>query len=104
MNDLIERLKAAIDADERAALAMMPGPSQPHIQCPDGTQIYMRPNINEPARTLAMVAAHRKILSEHEMWDVGPVTGCGTCDADGVASTNSWPCPTVLALAEAYGI
>lgn len=57
---------------------------------------------HDPAFVLADIAAKRKILDEHR-----PIMGagwCSTCDVPGDVKGREAGCPTVLALAEAYGI
>jgi hypothetical protein len=144
MNDLIERIKAQLDADEflaqeaaRAVADRTYAPASldekakltvswqaktwlfhkivfvndpgwdPKVTDTVWAQVADHIARHDPARTLAMVAAHRKILDVHgelKSATPGTVSGCVTCDADGVVYEDSWPCPTVLALAEAYGI
>jgi hypothetical protein len=65
--------------------------------------------VNGVPTVLRQVAAHRKILNEHQPYGDrlrmawGEITACGTCGSVDDSPTE-WPCPTVLALAEAYGI
>jgi len=133
MADLIERLKAALDEDERVAMA---AESQAwHAREPDSlglrvvsvsfdtdqvTASILSGNANhiarhDPARTLAMVAAHRKILDLHRTiedppppWQSGGDTryACSICDYTPESHLfHKEPyCDTVLALAAAYGI
>lgn len=56
---------------------------------------------HDPAFALADIAAKRKILDLHQQREPG---WCETCDVPGDAKGNEHGCPTVLALAEAYGI
>lgn len=66
--------------------------------------------MHDPAAVLRRCAADRKILAEHKPQPDG--TGfpdslqCGTCSRDGGDGYQylvPYPCPTVMALAEAYG-
>jgi hypothetical protein len=70
---------------------------------------------NDPASALRMVAAHRKILDLHGPDDQRNRRGtfdqrrCVACLTDRYGYSDDWepdpwPCPTVLALAEAYGV
>lgn len=53
---------------------------------------------HDPASVLRMVAAHRKILDLH------PDDGQDQPLCNGCGGEFRWPCPTLTALAEAYGI
>ena len=118
MADLIERLKAALDEDERVAMA---AESQAwHAREPDSlglrvvsvsfdtdqvTASILSGNANhiarhDPARTLAMVAAHRKILEllpDIETAEAWMHQEVGHLAPDVIQ-------PLVEALAAAYGI
>lgn len=71
---------------------------------------------HDPASTLRRCAADRKILELHVPVIlhaghplVPPVAGatrrvCRSCSPMVGSADDSWPCPTLLALAEAYGI
>lgn len=132
MSDLIERLRAAIDEDERLANLMPPWPwtvNADEVLATDGDLVCepfalsnnqlrnMAAYIvrHDPARVLRMVAAHRKILDGHPPFPVrqngnGRVFAyeCATCHEKGTWENEplrqDWPCPTLLALAEAYGL
>jgi hypothetical protein len=105
MTDLMERLKAALDEDERLALesegAWIPlGPAE----C-DERPIARHMARHDPARTLAMVAAHRTILT----WAENAIKMC-TVSEDGVlgkpgehmmGDIGRW---NIQALAKAYGL
>jgi hypothetical protein len=56
---------------------------------------------HDPAHVLADIAAKRKILDLHQQREPG---WCSTCDVPSDVKGNEAGCPTVLALAEAYGI
>lgn len=62
-----------------------------------------------PPSVLRLVAAHRKILAEHGPYSQvlrmarGEIVACMSCGSVDDSPTE-WPCPTLLALAEAYGI
>jgi hypothetical protein len=63
--------------------------------------------LHDPASVLRRCAADRKILAEHapavDSWDPYACTGCGSDDYGwNVDHTND--CPTLLALAEGYGL
>lgn len=63
--------------------------------------------MHDPASVLRRCAADRKILAEHvpavDSWDPYACTGCGSDDYGwNVDHTND--CPTLLALAEGYGL
>lgn len=117
---LIQAIRAAIDEDERIAVmaAMRPGEETwqtsvrngpESIRAESGIHIasYVanehRPHIvrHDPVRVLRQVAAHRKILDAHPM-DSMPRwrPWCTTCHDE----TVDYPCDTIAALAEAYGI
>ena len=84
MTELIDQIKAAIDEDERVAREV------------------------GDARVPRQVAAHRKILELHPPFvadedDPDPI--CETCvEGSHLYDVSAYPCPTLLALAEAYGI
>ena len=155
LNDLIERLKAAINDDERVALGAKNhtgrwswshgfGEMCNDSTCPFGSlldeaepdedvqgTVLMQVHgydikepwegaehiaRHDPARTLAMVAAHRKILELHRIevealvpgFPPTPEYACVVCDRHeqdgGLIYGQELGCPTVLALAAAYGI
>jgi hypothetical protein len=60
-----------------------------------------------PARVLADIAAKRRVVELHrEVWhthwaDVRE-TACATCTRGPLESGDTWPCPTLLALAQPY--
>jgi hypothetical protein len=111
MSDLIAKINAKLDAEELAARDAI---KQSHTsrRLIDGQMVAVpiRPSrwrgaAWPPERVLRQVTAHRKILELHAArlvtlpgWDSNPDTPwCGECNA-------RFPCPTLLALAEAYGI
>jgi hypothetical protein len=78
VSGLVEQLKEAIDADERLALAAIrvgvtPPPQQSEsgewtavgMQSPYDARVDDHIARHDPARTLAMVAAHRELLAKH---------------------------------------
>lgn len=90
--DLVERLRAAIDEDERAArYALQVGGTgvwtevSSGVLCLEGVdgwdglhalgdqRLTRHMEVHDPARVLRQVAAHREILAEHEhmTWGVG---------------------------------
>lgn len=150
MDDLIAHIRAAIDEDERIALAANPSPWRfriPNANHLDQNTIFgdgeprgvdkLRQVCNvemawereanaahivrhDPARVLRQVAAHRKILDLHDY--ISKTGHCAFFDRErGIHRTQCWhcpgcggrdwdidgfnsPCPSVLALADAYGI
>jgi hypothetical protein len=146
--ELIERIKAAIDEDERVANAATPGrwvvggwrgASRSNVHAPDyrpkgfsnGQHVAETivaeggmgpwaadlrgsgfPHANaehvarhDPARVLRQVAAHRKILEEHDIECPGEnYQYCRVCHDYQRHDAQSAPCVTLLALAEVYGI
>ncbi len=52
----------------------------------------------DPARTLARVAADWRVLERHQQFESGD--WCARCDGP----TEDWPCPDVRDLAARYGI
>jgi hypothetical protein len=156
--DLIAKIRAAIDEDERVALAATPGPWHVAnsidfegvvVHGPDTikwagidskTGLWVEhlgpvevveedtengPTVgrvdaehmvrHDPTRVLRQAAALRKILELHQRIAGDPhydhpdtCTECGTSiyDRNGQQRTSqrSWPCPTLLALADIYGI
>lgn len=111
VDDLIAKIRAAIDEDERIAKAAKEvADGYVGDVVPDGgpqgwTDLHgLR---QDPDRTLAMVAAHREILELHERSENYPheCTECGDFGDCGCArGSEDWPCPTLLALAKGYGI
>lgn len=138
MNDLVARIRAAIDDHELAATQCQErdwrfngansctvvafhtdGSSRTIAWCRNGydddfsNSIHIA--VNDPARVLAMVAAHRLILDEHVAYNVkyaGTPTaidddhciGCGFDASEEYRTEHIGDCPTVLALAAGYGI
>lgn len=129
MTELIDKIRAAIDEDERLALAVtwpmwtaVHKPVEHQIrgtENPERNSYYIGATSqpapvdhmarHDPARVLAMVAAHREILEEHKPstrragWDRDE-TICGTCSYDSGTDDYAFPCPTMRALAKGYGI
>lgn len=137
MTELIEKLRAALDDDERVAQASIGRNGRAEhgrgnwTHLDDGRveddQDILRVRFtwraegahiarHDPARVLRQVAAMRKVLELHSPVDVvafGKVTAreCAACfDVDTYRGYSEepprldWPCPTILAFAEAYGI
>jgi hypothetical protein len=126
--ELIARLRAALDEDERVALgaAQRCGPEwtldrhdteDPYsdgISAPGGSIVSSGDVMvsegehmerHDPARVLRQVAAMRKILDEHEIEEPGTdYQYCRSCQDHERHDARSAPCATVLALAEALGI
>lgn len=127
---LIEALKVRLDIDERIARATLLTASDDGdwIVCYDrsgepngvvGTCIHIGVSVGgdldepaqafhiarqNPARTLAMVAAHREILELHKRSDEVPwYSVCDRCGTP-LEYPVDWPCPTIKALAKGYGI
>jgi hypothetical protein len=95
VDELIAFVRAALDEDERVALAC-PDKTWPQIGNGAGAEHIAR---WDPARVLAEVEAKRRILDEH---DPSPTTKtcCPTCrDYDEPIQA---PCPTVRLLAQPY--
>ncbi|MFL3869268.1 hypothetical protein LT966_21955 [Streptomyces griseobrunneus] len=75
------------------------------------TAVNLEPFLHDPALATRRLRADRKIFAEHEPRQDG--TGfpdglqCRTCSRDGGDGYQylvPYPCPTIVALAEAYGI
>lgn len=134
MDQLVAALRAALDEDERIAREACDGSSggwfvgrknnvyRVEDENPQGDEehaLVVWGNISvqsdhierqDPKRTLAMVAAHRKILELHEHVAVDGIDfdngfGCGICATSQLwgTLTKGW-CATVTALAKGYGI
>lgn len=127
MSDLIAKLRAQLDDDERAALyatqdngtgiwdevvsgtLRLNGVEGLDGLIPIGDQRLTRHmERHDPARVLRQVAAMRKILDLHEPFvadENEPDPICQTCiEGSHLYDVNAYPCPTVLAVAEAYGL
>lgn len=128
MTDLVERLRAALDARERlidgsGILGWLT------YREDDGTMRYTTAAsksgdhwivdgceatgwasahvVHDEDRERREVAAHRKILDEHRPWsDRQPPAceGCGLDNQEYERTPDINQCPTLLALAEAYGV
>jgi hypothetical protein len=88
--------EAAVRADDQAVALVQTGRNE-----------HLLITLNDPAAVLRRCAADRKILEHHEPnthgIDVYACTGCGSDDYGwNVDHTND--CPTLLALAEGYGL
>ena len=123
MTDILAAIEAAIAEDERTAREATPGPwrwghmwppykygllGAPHpvSGAPQSIVPSAVPDLlpskydaqhiarHDPARVLRQAEAHRRILAVHQLED----GGCESCTSE------YWPCPTVRALAHAYGI
>lgn len=128
MTDPVAKLRAALDETERIALAAGGigwrrsrwTQDEGRVETADGDIVVYDEGVpsgdqaahivrHDPASVLRIVAAHRKILAEHpaqerrESWDEYR-TICATCTYDSGTDVLAFPCPTVAALAEAYGI
>ncbi len=118
--DLHARLVAALDEERARAEAATLGPwrtSEEEVQdlhfgplkatVLHGPDVYsLRPRdaehiaAQDPFRTLARVAADRRVLERHQ-WHVLPLPfGPVGCDWD----STPWPCPDIRDLAARYGI
>ncbi len=115
--DLHARIVVALDEEQARAEAATPAPwsaSEEEVQDlhfgPVQATVLHGPDIyslgladgrhiaaQDPARTLARVAADRRVLERH--WNQHAV--CNWC---GDEIPMSWPCPDVLDLAARYGI
>lgn len=143
MNDLLQKIEAAIAETERIARSALRNPARYDAKLGDyvdigvddgewvasgcmvepanpgrgdvfqgGITIYDEGGhteeqathiaLNDPKRVLRRVARDRKLLEEHKPRDVEsiPYTECVTCHGSYV----SWPCATVVLLAEDYEI
>lgn len=103
MDDLIARLRAALDETERIALAAVRFDYGVASWADDGDPVNIHIALHDPERELRMVAAHRNILDLHQ--------GNHTCAAWGDGMVDSYAtildgdiCATVLAVAGGYGI
>lgn len=122
MDSLLDQLRAAIDEDERIALAVRHEEWTEAVE-PGHMNEYDEPEHNHitrhaPARVLRQVAAHQKILELHQIdytafryniYGEPQRAGwvCSVCSecVDGEPQRGDGPaCPTVVLLAEAYGI
>jgi hypothetical protein len=139
VSGLVEQLKARLDADERIALDA--GATAPHWGEGGNPYLYAAETLDarsdwclakfgvgnpvfgdpmaqvthaarhNPARILAMVAAHREILELHVAIRLprdlnGLPRFCRLCSADRPYEYfgADWPCRTLTALAKGYGI
>lgn len=113
--DLIAALRAALHADEAAALAATPGPWHRDSYRVDGGEtddvqaIADAAHIarHDPAAVLRRIAADRKQLELHRPVQRrtagsgrGVIEGCAICGH----FPAQYPCATLRLLAEAYGI
>lgn len=112
--ELIARIRAEIDEDERIAREAST-PPWGEIQ-PLSEQDNDHVERHDPARVLRQATAHRKVLELHSAYDEAypewadadiPNRRCIGCGFDGqedavVDDVNN--CPTLLALAEALGV
>lgn len=100
MDSLIDRLNAALDEDERIALA-----AKAMLD-----ELYEQPAVPTGGYQ-GWVDMHeaRKLLKEHPS-RAEPVAYdqeqmiCATCTYDSGTDTFDYPCPTILALAEMFGV
>ncbi len=121
--DLHALLVAALDEEQARAEKATPGPwsttrenlvvSRVETWLPDVVQAYPHDYtaanlahiaVQDPARTLARVAADRRVLERHRVADhTDEDPRCDWCDMPGLADV-SWPCPDIKDLATRYGI
>lgn len=110
-DDLIAKIRSAIDEDERlakVAIEVLEGQGWTWQGLADGLwkqDVYGADPLwdylerQDPARVLRQVAANRKMLDLHDQSEAhGDFTYCRAC------GTTARPCETLRALAEAYGI
>jgi hypothetical protein len=102
MTELIDKIRAALNQDERIAIAAArTDDGREGNWTPVGLQSRFDARVDDhiarhdPARVLRQVAAMRKILDIH---------GLETDPCGGAGLSSEWPCSSALALAEAYGI
>ncbi len=120
-DDLVTWLRAQLDEDERAVLALFFPDLPPDLAL---DELRSMPPIGRlgPARVLREVEAKRRVISEHQMigpWPHGGINAstipatfpdvpvcCGTCcwaqDGSTGVSYGDWPCVTLAALASVY--
>lgn len=110
MDDLVAKIRAALDEDERAAREELElsGPAHPGYEIEyqwvrfsrrvgrNGTSYSFAPGAPSPERMLKQVAAHGKLLEGHD--------GCHRCDWGEHRGGDFEPCSLVLTLAAAYEI
>lgn len=111
MSDLIARLRTAIGEDERLALPVSHGGNwnvtitgDPGWGIEGDRRMVAHIARHDPARVLAMVAAHREILELHD-----GSHECSVFDHNGDVDSCAWVpkggvCSTLRALAKGYGI
>jgi hypothetical protein len=102
--DLLTQLRAALDEDERVALAEIEG--QRNAEYP---RYFGHQARHDPARVLRWVAAAREVLDRHRVIEFTTrhgkkIADCTWCSDTRGDSTEDWPCPDVRALAGVYGI
>ena len=108
-DDLIARLRAGLDEDERVARPALDAPPDPGATLdlpPTGPWATFDAR-HDPARVLRWVKAAREILALHAA-DASPPPSpgalyCGGCPTPAWGDATPWPCPTVRALASVYG-
>lgn len=118
MTDLVERIRAALDAEEARLRALPPFPwkldpdddeavlAADDIQVAEAFALSSNQTrlvaahiaLHDPERELRMVAAHRKILDLHHDVEHPEYPDC--CAECG----NTYPCATVLTLANALQV
>lgn len=124
-HDLVTRLLAAIEAAEKLALAASPGPwtttaEHDEVLAVDGIPVadgfalsgrQLRATVDhiigqDPLAVLRRCAADRKILAIHHPERAGGYVDCAVCREPFTpeAESEAWPCGTILALAEGYGL
>lgn len=130
MTDLVERLRAALDAEEARLHALPPFPWK--LNPDDDTEVYAADDVvvawawalstsqqqrvalhilaGSPEHGLRMVAAHRQILDLHAPHGgayapyARACSGCGLSPEEEPRVLDINQCPTLTALAEAYGV
>lgn len=105
--DLVPWYRAQLDEDERIALAaprhdwtiLLAG----DVESGERTEQRVLDHVmqHDPGRILAEVEAKRRILAEHQIYDLGVQPCCATCGSDDQAGglTGEWPCLTLRLLA-----